>query len=394
VNEPTQSYEGYAFHPDLAEETVGGQIFVEYYKLCFQAETGRLEIPLDQIAVEFDKKSGQITFSHYELLDVRFFTFDQEIFDDYSLMRAPGVRSQVKEILQRGDMRRRWKLVLYSLLGCIVIAWLGSFVLGAIMHAAVKGIPLSWDAKEGEAVIDKLQKKYPFVTDTNVVAQFTKFVEPLTRTIPTNIAQFKFYLLEDPRPNAFALPGGHIVVTTGLLQLADKPEQVLGVIAHESAHVTQRHALQHTISGMGPVYMIQILTGGRNKILETLAYPAELLAYESFSQEYEREADAIGWDRMVAANLNPHGMIDMFRKFQVYEKKRADAFRKVWNVTNTAAGEEHHAFDSHPSLEKRIAWLEAKWEKLPDTNHFIVLTNEVPKIYESDTRDALEKLLH
>jgi predicted Zn-dependent protease len=248
------------------------------------------------------------------------------------------------------------------------------------MRAAVKEIPLSWDAQEGDAVIGKLQKKLPFITDSNAVAQLTEFAAPLMRTISTNSAQFKFHLLEDDDPNAFALPGGHIVVTTGLLKIADNQDEVLGVLAHESAHVTQRHALRHEISGMGPTYMVKILTGGRSKALEALAYPSELLAYESFSQEYEREADSVGWDYLVAANINPHGMIDLFRKFEAEEGK-------------FSTGNEHHAFDSHPAMEKRIAWLEAKWGKLPETNQFILLTNAMPKIPEHDSQDTLEKML-
>lgn len=212
------------------------------------------------------------------------------------------------------------------------------------------------------------------------MAQLAAFAGPLMRTIPAHGVQFKFHILEYPEPNAFALPGGHIVVTTGLLKLADTPEELLGVIAHESAHITQRHALRHEISGMGPIYMVQILTGGRSRALEALAYPSELLAYESFSQEYEREADSVGWNYLVAAGINPHGMIDMFRKLKA-------------QMGNVKGKGEHPAFDSHPALEKRIVWLEARWEKLLNKTGFIQLSNAVPKISERDLQNSLEKLL-
>ena len=170
------------------------------------------------------------------------------------------------------------------------------------------------------------------------------------------------------------------MVTTGLLKLADRPEELLGAIAHEMAHVTQRHALRHEISGKGPIYMVQIFTGGRSKALEALAFPSELLAYESFSQEYEREADSVGWNALVTAKINPHGMIDMFHKLETQESK--------------GEGETgQSAFDSHPALEKRIAWLEAKWEKTPDKTNFLELTNPVPKLPENDMQNSLEKLL-
>jgi len=311
---------------------------------------------------------------------VRFFTFDQSVLDDWALLRSRPVREQVKEILQRGDMARRCRIVLYAFFACILAAWLGSLAMGAAMHVVVNRIPLSWDAKEGDALIEKLEKKLPFVNDSNVVAQVIALAEPLVRAVPTNDVQFKFHVLAYPEPNAFALPGGHIVITTGLLKLAGRPEELLGVMAHEMAHVTQRHALRHQISGKGPIYLVQILTGGRSRALEALAFPSELLAYESFSQEYEREADVAGWNSLVSANLNPHGMIDMFRKLDKQEPKGE-------------GGSGHSAFDSHPALEKRIAWLEAKWEKIPDKTNFVQLTNTVPKVSENDLQNSLERLL-
>lgn len=354
---------------------VGGEVFVEYWKLCFQSNKGRLEIPLDQIVVELSENGEQVWFSHREQPDVKFFTFDQSVLNDWALLRSRAVLTQVKEIAQRGDLARRWRLVLYAFGACILLAWVGSLAAGVAMRVVVNGIPLSWDAKEGNALIKKLEKKLPFVTDSNLVTQLTALAEPLTREIPTNRFQFHFHVLAMSDANAFALPGGQIVVTTGLLKMADNPDELLGVLAHEMAHVTQRHALRHEISGSGPIYFVRILTGGRNKTLEALAFPSELLAYESFSQEYEREADAVGWNYLVAAHINPHGMIDMFHKLAAQEAKWGDEH-------------DHPAFDSHPALEKRIAWLQAKWKKLPDKNNFIQLTNPVPKVPEGDLPSA------
>lgn len=355
---------------------VGGTIFVEYWKLCFQGVAARLEIPLDQVVVELGEKGEQVWFSDLARPDVRFFTSDQSVLNDRALLRSHGIRKQVKEILQRGDLARRWRLVLYACAACILLAWVGSLAMGAAVHLVVNRIPRSWDAQEGNALIKRLEKRLPFVTDSNLVAQVTALAKPLVRAVPNHDVQFTFHVLADPNPDAFALPGGHIVLTTGLLKLADQPGELLGVMAHEMAHITQRHALRHEISGKGPIYLVQILTGGRGGALQALAFPSELLAYESFSQGYEREADSIGWSYLVAARINPHGMIDIFRKLQAQP-----------------GGSEHTAFDSHPALAKRIAWLEAKRQKLPDTTHFVQLTNAVPKVPASDLQDALRKVL-
>jgi hypothetical protein len=135
---------------------VGGEIFVEHWKLCFQSGAVRIEIRLDQVVVEFSENGEQVWFSHREQPDVKFFTFDQSVLDNWSLQRTPAIRAQLQEMAQRGDMARRWRLVLYALLGCVLLTWLGSLAMGAALSVAVNGIPISWDAQEGNAVIEKL----------------------------------------------------------------------------------------------------------------------------------------------------------------------------------------------------------------------------------------------
>jgi len=105
-------------------------------------------------------------------------------------------------------------------------------------------------------------------------------------------------------------------------------------------------------------------------MLNLMAIPSELLVYESFSQRYEQEADAYGWNYLVAAGINPHGMIEALQKLRAYEAKAGEA------------GGSHRgaAFQSHPDLDKRIGWLEAKWAALPDKTRFVALTNPVPKV--------------
>ena len=170
-------------------------------------------------------------------------------------------------------------------------------------------------------------------------------------------------------------------MTAGLLNLLDQPEELLGVLAHESAHIAQRHAFQHMIAGRGPMYLLEILSGGQDKALNLMAFPAELLIYESFSQRYEREADAYGWDYLVAAKINPHGMIDALNKLKHFE-------------TEMRGTNQSSAFASHPDLDQRLRWLEAKWTTMRDKDHFISCTNAMPKVAgENNARNPFLKIL-
>lgn len=361
---------------------VDGRIYLDFRTLTFESAATTLKIPIEQLVVSLGKKDDErVYFNDRNQPDLKFFTADSAILEHPTLAKSPHIRNQLATILGHRELRRRLLTTFYFLITCGVIAWVGSLASSVIVRSFVKKIPMEWEMKFGNSVIKQLEDDATFLNDSNKVAQLTAAAQPLIQTIQAKNLRFTFHIMESPFPNAFALPGGHIVVSTGLLEMTDKPEELLGVIAHETAHVTQRHAIRHLISGKGPIFILQICMGSRNKMLDVLAYPSEKLVYESFSQEYEKEADAVGWDYLVGANINPHGMIDMFGKLKEYE---------IANKMDQKAS----AFDSHPDLGRRIGWLEAKWKKLPHQTGFILLTNQPPKIPENDFQKRLKKLLY
>jgi predicted Zn-dependent protease len=89
-----------------------------------------------------------------------------------------------------------------------------------------------------------------------------------------------------------------------------------------------------------------------------------ILVGQSFSQEYELEADAVGFNYLVAAHINPRGLADMLRKIEDEQRRFGDRL-------------ELRAFSSHPANEKRIQRLNAKWTKLKSKTGFIDFTQPV-----------------
>jgi len=149
-----------------------------------------------------------------------------------------------------------------------------------------------------------------------------------------------------PIVNAFAAPGGSVVIFRGLLQRTDSPEQLAGVLAHEFQHVLQRHStraiIQHTSSGL----LIAALTGD---VTGPLAYgleAARVLGHLRYSREAETEADTEGLKMLLAARVDPAGMIAFFEP-----------------PKDTAGQDEESAADkylsSHPSDRDRKATLTA-----------------------------------
>jgi predicted Zn-dependent protease len=156
-------------------------------------------------------------------------------------------------------------------------------------------------------------------------------------------------------PNAFALPGGYVVVTTSLLELADRPEEIAGVVAHEVSHVTLKHGFRKVISAAGPFLILKLFSGGGG-LLSMVGEGSGMLAYQSFSQEYELEADAAGWQCMVKAGLDPRGLADMLRKLNSVHHSYTHGY------------DGFAALSSHPPTPKRLRVLDEKWKKLKETN--------------------------
>jgi Zn-dependent protease with chaperone function len=381
MNEASQNFKAFMVHPDWGSEAIVGRLFVDRWRVRFQSEALEFEIPLEQLELKLGHgEDARVYLRDRRHSGVNIFMEDDAVLECASFVQSGFVRRQLEAILGRRELVRRLRVTLYFFIGCGFAAWLCSLAAGVMLRSLVNEIPMTWETKMGNALMEQEAAKLPFVDDSNAVAQLTLLARPLLRAIPAKDIHFRFHILDADLPNAFALPGGHIIVTTGLLRLADRPDELLGVIAHEMAHVTQRHAFRHLISGKGPVFLLQVFMGGQNRLLEALAYPSEKLVYESFSQEYEREADDIGWDYLVAARINPHGMIDIFRKLRNYGSAEG-----VLSRTS--------AFDSHPSMDRRIGWLEAKWNQLPDKTGFIQLTNALPKIDQTRVDSSMQKLL-
>src|SRR6185369_4318128 len=97
------------------------------------------------------------------------------------------------------------------------------------------------------------------------------------------------------------------VVNTGLLRMIDRPEELLGVLAHETAHVTQKHIERKLISAAGPLVIMGGLLQSGNQLVELLGAGSALVMIQGFSQEYETEADDKGWQYLVRAHINPDG---------------------------------------------------------------------------------------
>jgi len=137
---------------------------------------------------------------------------------------------------------------------------------------------------------------------------------------------FRFFTVLDPRINAFALPGGFIGINSGLILAAETESELAGVIAHEVAHVKQRHIARmyehmgrvklSTIAGLiaSVILATQNPEAGTGAMAATLAGSQQAMI--NFTREHEREADSIGIQALAKAGYDPMGMPSFFHRMQ------------------------------------------------------------------------------
>ncbi len=329
---------------------VNGRVFIDRWKLQFRSESVTEEIPTEALEVEFSE-DDRIYLVNPARPELRIFTTDQSILRHPALKQSGNIQAVVRNTMGQREAKRALKLTGYFILGCVVVTWLCSISVGFMVRAIAARVPMEWERKMGQEEIDKMRREGQLIDDTNRIAQLTELAQPLIQVLPANRRDLKFFIRDDEDPNAFALPGEFVVVHKGLLDMVDTPEQLLGVLAHELAHETQRHVIRHRIAAEGSLAVFGVFIRGKQATGGLLGLGSGILVVQGFSRQYEAEADAVGWKYLVAANINPHGLIESFEKLKAEEDKMG------FGHLGTSA------FDSHPALSWRIETLDKKMEE-------------------------------
>ena len=171
----------------------------------------------------------------------------------------------------------------------------------------------------------------------------------LTDSIPDNPYKFEVSLVKSDVVNAFALPGGYVVVFTGLMMKAESGEEVAGVLSHELNHVLRRHGLERIVKQIGLVAVLTILLGDPQGLAGLMKQLGVELLTLKFGRAQETEADLLGVRLLYRAKIDPSGMIRFFERLSEQEKGRVEIL------------------STHPMSEDRAERLKAEVASLPKT---------------------------
>lgn len=213
----------------------------------------------------------------------------------------------------------------------------------------VQRIPAQQEARIGEAVLAQSRLTSQLIESGASVEALRRIGEKLTTGSPH---RYRWFVAQSQEVNAFAAPGGIVVVNAGLLDAATTPEELAGVLAHEIAHVELRHSLKGIVKSLGLRTLVSLALGdyGGTALAEGMKRLAEL----GFSREAEREADQEGLRRLVAARIDPQGLVRFFELLGKEQKMAPPEFLSTHpvNIERIAA------------LKGEIALLPQEWRPL------------------------------
>jgi beta-barrel assembly-enhancing protease len=260
----------------------------------------------------------------------------------------------------------RTKFCVYWLMGWLVWAP----VLSAYAQAQANGNPnlpqlgdvdgdelsTASERRLGRAIMQEIRREGVMLDDPEMNDWLNRFAAPLMRTRNAQGYSFELFFVRDRTINAFALPGGYIGVNTGLLETAATEGEVLSVLGHEIAHVTQRHIARQF--GKERISSAMLLSGFLLGILAARANPQAAAGVMqlgqaaatghmlSYSRDAEREADRLGLDMLVEAGYSAQSSVSFFTKLQaatrVYESAAPSYLR------------------SHPLTSERVSDMQSR----------------------------------
>jgi len=261
--------------------------------------------------------------------------------ESQGLGRAPIVRLQ---------QSWRWALASVAALAALLVAlWLHGVPWAA--RVLVVAIPASVDRALGDSALESLDERLlrPTALAPQTRARIEQAFERAAGALPPKEVPAHRLLFRQSRlgPNAFALPGGAIVLTDELVTLVDADPQILtGVLAHELGHLRHRHGMRLLIQATAIGALSTLVLGDFSGLLATLPV---LLGQASYSRDAEREADAESVRVLRASGVSPLAMVAFFDKIAAWRSEAPQQEQRTGG-----AGRVGIAIASHPADAERM----------------------------------------
>ena len=241
------------------------------------------------------------------------------------------------------------------------------FCLGAVLFSLFflpprsSAVTLQEERDLGEQVLREVQRRWQFVQDPAINGYVNRIGKRILQSLDPQPFEYRFFVLNTPDVNAFAVPGGYVFINSGLILLVDNEDELASVICHEIGHVVARHIAKRSEQGqkislatLGAILAAILVGGPAAGAITTTTLAASQTALLKYSREDEEEADYLGFKFMMRAQYDTRCMITMLKKFR--------------RITGPASGDPPAYLLTHPAVEERTGELEIQMARYPQEN--------------------------
>lgn len=347
-------YEAYALSEKFPKGRINGTLEIINHTLCFiDIDNTVSGIPIDEVKITQGGAGNRyIYFTHDKYPGLTLYTDDKAILNIEEIKNNPSLRASASKIKAN---RSGLYVFLFLFIG-IFIAGIASLYIfrGKIVEHLANLVSPQTEQELAKTLKESAIAGKTIITDSTINAQLAVITTPLVNAVENKDFKFTFTIIEDETLNAFALPGGTVIIHSELIKKAKTPEEVAGVLAHEISHVTRRHHVRSIIGNFGIWMVLRGLVGDIKGLSSEIATVGAALSTLKYSRGFETESDNSGYALLDRAHIDPKGMIDFFTTLQ----------KEHGNM------EMAEFMSTHPATENRIENLKSKHPSSTSYMHF------------------------
>jgi len=268
--------------------------------------------------------------------------------------------------------RRRVPLLALALAGALALGACGTPVRNPVTGQTERTVmDERAEVAEGTKAHQEILKEYGVVPDAALCAYVDGIGQKLAAQSHRSQLKWTFTVLDSPEINAFALPGGFVYVTRGIMAYLDSEADLAGVIGHEIGHVTARHGAQRATAQqraglfvLGATVLGGLLGGeGGAQVAGQATQQYQAGSIARYGREQELQADQLGAEYLARVRYNPTNMIDVIQVLKDQERFAADAAKAAGRAVPQGGG----WLASHPSNDQRLDSIRATALRLAGT---------------------------
>ena len=253
--------------------------------------------------------------------------------------KTPAYEQAADEYFKQYQEKLKSKITTSGILGGV-----GQVATGNESEGAEIGkMLLAGENSAGKSFSERIKAQSSMVTNTRQLEYINDIGQKLAKLMGRDEFTYEFSIVDDPTPNAFALPGGKIFFHTGILQLIDSEAELAGILAHEITHSVLSHTYQRLGESSLTNTASNLLSGIVGETVGSFAKVGEVLLSKEFSRGKEKQADVLGIRVLDAAGYSADGLYNVMAKLNQLEDE-----------SNWAES----LLSSHPASEERMRYLE------------------------------------